>query len=219
MKDSAAASFVVEHQVPQGKEAEFRAWHDQLMGQERQYPGYIRTDLYPPVEGIQLKWYSIIYFESAEAMDAWLQSSDRAQQIELGKQIFSSYQLKSFSTGLEGWFSQKSGMEEFGYTPPAWKQSLAVVCALYPTVMVLALLFNRFGIMKGWSLADAMLVNNILSTILLTWLIMPAVTRGLKFWLHPSRRSLSLKTDLLGIVLISVALGMMVIFFNHLSGR
>jgi uncharacterized protein len=169
MTDS-AASFVVEHQVPRGKEAEFRAWHDQLVAQEQQYQGYIRTDLYPPVEGLQLKWYSIVHFESPDTMDAWLQSSDRARQLEVGKQIFSSYQFKSFSTGLEGWFSQKSGTEEFGYAPPAWKQSLAVLIALYPTVMILSFLFNRFGIMKGWPLADAMLVNNILSTILLTWL-------------------------------------------------
>jgi hypothetical protein len=42
--------------------------------------------------------------------------------------------------------------------------------------------------------------------------MMPAVTRGLKFWSHPLRRSLGLKTDLIGIVLISLALGMMVIF-------
>jgi len=130
------ASMIIEHKVPWGRGLAFCFWHANLSRTARKYPGYIRTVLSSPIKGDSLKWYSIIHFDTSENLNRWLKSADREQLIQSGKTSFESYQFKSFTTGLEGFFSTKTGSERLGLGPAAWKQNLAVVFALYPTVMI-----------------------------------------------------------------------------------
>ena len=214
----AGASLVVEHTVPSGKGLAFRWWHSKVTRRARQFKGYIRTDLYSPVKGPQsdqpLKWYSIIHFESPDLLKKWLRSRERESLIEAGRKIFASYQFMSFATGLEGWFSRRTGTEQLGFGPPAWKQNAAVVLGLYPTVMLQSALFMALGVMQSWSLPSSMVVNNIITSSLLTWVIMPFITRLLGFWLQPVQQPTDWKTDALGAGNIVAALGVMVILFN-----
>ncbi|NJM99595.1 MAG: hypothetical protein HC800_22825, partial [Phormidesmis sp. RL_2_1] len=214
----AAASLVVEHTVPRGEGLAFRWWHSKVTRRAKRFEGHIRTDLCPPVTGAQpgqpMKWYSIVHFESPELLNKWMKSRDRETVIQSGRKTFSSYQFISFSTGLEGWFSGKTGTEQIGIGPPAWKQNAAVILALYPTVMLQSALFAALGFMQGWSMPNAMMVNNIITSSLLTWVVMPLVTRLLSFWLQPSPQPITLKTELLGSGVVIFALGLIVLLFN-----
>jgi antibiotic biosynthesis monooxygenase (ABM) superfamily enzyme len=70
--------------------------------------------------------------------------------------------------------------------------------------------------MEGWSLAPKMFVNNLVSCSLLTWLVMPLVTRLLQFWLTPSS-SLAKHTNLLGLLLVLLSYGLMISLFQAFS--
>jgi hypothetical protein len=212
-----SASLVVEHLVPKGKGLAFRIWHASLFQSARQFKGFVRIDLCPPVKAKQLRWYSITHFDSAEHLNHWLQSEARAQVIAKGQKIFESYQFKSFATGLEGWFSHKVGSEQMGLGPPAWKQNLAVVLGLYPTVMLQSILFAAFGIMTSWSMASSMVINNLITSSLLTWLVMPFLTKLMRFWLQPAHQAVPPKNEILGTGAIAIALSVMVIVFRWLE--
>lgn len=215
----AAASLVIEHTVPTGEGLAFRWWHARVTRSAKRFQGHIRTDLCAPVKSSQpdqpLKWYSIVHFESPELLNQWVRSRDREALIKSGRKSFASYRFISFATGLEGWFSQRTGTEQTGFGPPAWKQNAAVILALYPTVMVQSALFAALGLMQFWPMASAMIVNNIITSSLLTWAVMPLVTRLLSFWLRPSPQPTALKTELLGIGAVAGALGLMVLLFNQ----
>lgn len=214
-----AASLVVEHTVAPGDGLAFRWWHSQLTRKAKQHKGHIRTDLCAPMKGPQpgqpMKWYSIVYFDSTERLNQWMKSSDREALVNSGRKTFFSYQFVSFSTGLEGWFSKRLGTEQLGFGPPAWKQNAAVILALYPTVVIQSLLFSTLGIMQSWALPNAMIVNNIITSSVLTWVVMPVVTKLLGFWLRPSYQPKKWKTDLLGAAVVAVALGLMILLFNR----
>ncbi|UBF27712.1 hypothetical protein K9N68_07295 [Kovacikia minuta CCNUW1] len=210
------ASFVVEHIVPRGRGLAFRLWHARLTWSARQYEGFVRADLCSPVKGKDLKWYSIIHFDTPEHLNLWLKSKQREELIQAGQKIFASYQFKSFSTGLEGWFSSKTQSEQFGLGPPAWKQNIAVVLGLYPIVMLQSLLFSHFGVMESWSPASSMLVNNLITSSILTWTVMPLVTKALRFWLQPANQPIAVKTNSFGTAIISGLLIAMMVAFNWL---
>ena len=157
----------------------------------------------------------IIHFDSPEHLNQWMESSDRKKLLEAGQEIFSAYRFKSFTTGLEGWFSMQSGTaENKGLGPPRWKQILVVVLGLYPVVMIQAIAFSILGFMQSWSLASSMIVNNLITSTVLSLLVMPFVSKRLSFWLQPAYRLISLKKNLIGSLIVAASLGLMVIAFN-----
>lgn len=77
-----------------------------------------------------------------------------------------------------------------------------MLVGLYPTVVLLTLAIS--AIWKSAELWVSLLIGNILSVSLLTWVVMPAVTRALRFWLAPAGGGSTARLDSLG-ALISVA--------------
>ena len=211
------SSLVTEHIVPKGRDFAFKRWHNNLVEISKQYDGFLRCDLCPPLrcKDRVVKWYYIFYFDTPEHLNQWMESSDRQQLLESGQEIFFAYRFKSFTTGLEGWFSALSGNTEHkGLGPPRWKQILAVVLGLYPVVMMQAIAFSLLGIMQSWSLGSSMIVNNLITSTILSLYVMPFVSKRLSFWLKPAYRPISVKTNLIGTALVTVSLVLMAIVFN-----
>jgi uncharacterized protein len=213
------STLVIEHIVPTGKDAEFKTWHTCLIKQASQFPGFLQVDLSPPLrcQDPVMKWYSIVHFDSPEHLNSWVNSGDRAILFESGQAILQAYRFKSFTTGLEGWFSNHSGnTEHTSLGPPPWKQILAVVLGLYPLVMLQSRLFSVLGVFKTWSPASAMLMSNLITSSILSLVVMPFIAGRLSFWLKPAYRVSSIKNDLLGGLLVAIALTILMVLFQHI---
>ena len=108
---------------------------------------------------------------------------------------FKEFELQRISSPFGSWFAPPDGDEEQP-RPPNWKTGLSVLVGLYPTVVLLTLAISE--IWPARSLWPTLLIGNICSVSLLTWLVMPVVTRALRFWLVPGRQIGQARLDFIG---------------------
>ena len=81
-------------------------------------------------------------------------------------------------TGLETWFALPGSGAAAG-APPKWKMGLVTWCALLPQIVVLS-----FVVPKSLPFLANVAVSTLIPVCLLTWVIMPALTRALRGWLY-----------------------------------
>ncbi|HPF37731.1 MAG TPA: antibiotic biosynthesis monooxygenase [Phycisphaerae bacterium] len=79
--------------------------------------------------------------------------------------------------GLEAWFRSSGG------APPRWKMAIATFLGVYPVVMVLSKVIGPA--IAGWPFLIGNAVFTACVVGLLTWIVMPLITRTLHHWLHP----------------------------------
>ena len=81
--------------------------------------------------------------------------------------------------GLEAWFRSPN-------PPPRWKMAVATFLGVFPTAMILTLTIGPA--IKSWPFIPRNAVFNACVVALLTWVVMPLLTRLLHPWLHPQTK-------------------------------
>ena len=201
-------AMVFTHRVATGRVPDFLAWRRKAIAAQAHYPGYLATEFFEP-HGKRDEWVDVVRYASLKDLDHWMESKERRELLEDLDTIVESRHAHRV-TGLEGWFAvNRPGETASG--PPSWKQALTVLFALYPTVMALTFLNPLW---RNRSLPVQMLFGNILSVALLTWLIMPAVSRFLGFWLESPTRDW--KNEALGLSTVAIGLLLFVLIFQAL---
>ena len=184
---------VISHPVGPNLVDEFVEWQQRMTDAERAFPGFGGSELYRPVPGVQEDWTVVFRFDTEEHLNAWLESPERKRLLEGGPH-FQEFDLHRVANPFGSWFSFGGGAE--AEAPAKWKTALSVLVGLYPTVVLLTL-----GISEIWEdgeLWETLLLGNVLSVSLLTWVVMPTVTRALHFWLSPDPRSAGGRLDAIG---------------------
>jgi antibiotic biosynthesis monooxygenase (ABM) superfamily enzyme len=78
--------------------------------------------------------------------------------------------------GLEAWFRSSDN------PPPRWKMALATLLGVFPTSLLLGETVGRWT--EGWPALARVFVFAACMVALLTWVVMPLVTRLVHPWLH-----------------------------------
>lgn len=138
---STAAVLIATAKVRPGVEKEFAAWkahHDQVLGK---FPGYVGGDILPPTQAGSNEWTIMLNFRSAEDVEVWRKSTERAGIIAEGMPLFEGGTLgevvqvgetaeKPDSNVTEVIFSKvKAGMED---TYREWAARIQAAQAEYP---------------------------------------------------------------------------------------
>lgn len=171
---------VVTHRVDPQRVKEFLAWQDRMRESENRFPGYRGSELFRPIEGLQDEWTALYRYDSAADLDAWLTSPQRARLLAEGK-VFHDFELRTVDNSFGNWFAFDAKSSDAA-PPSDTKSAIAVWVGLYPTVVLLSIALFPLK-MPLWL---GMLVGNLLSSIVMTFVTMPFyVNPMLKSWLHP----------------------------------
>ena len=165
--------------VKPGMEEAYRDWVDRIRQMEARFPGYQGLELQPPIPGLQDDWVSLLRFDTAEHLNAWLESDARREALR-EVEPFIDKRERQVSTAFSGWFTFGDAPGQVPQVPPSWKQSMIVLLVLYPVVMLEILYLNP--LLQSLNLAVVNFIGNALSVAATGFWLTPLAVRALDWW-------------------------------------
>jgi len=213
IKDAGADSGVVEvivTKVKPGKEEAYRKWETRIQQAQSKFPGYLGSYVQPPLAG-ELGWTTLMRFGSAEQLDTWLKSKERAALLREAQPLIDYAHLQRMDTSFPGWFPTDPNT---GKGPPNWKAAMLVLLGLFPIVMLEARFLSPRTATLNPSLS--MFIGNVISVAATTWLTMPVFIKAMGWWLFPKSEESKFQIDLAGTALLIVLFAAEVAALWHL---
>jgi antibiotic biosynthesis monooxygenase (ABM) superfamily enzyme len=210
VKEGEGGSGVVEviiTQVKPGKEAAYRDWETRIQQAQSKFPGYRGSYVQPPVSG-ELGWTTLMRFDTAEQLDTWLKSPERAALVKEAESLVDYAHLQRMGTSFPGWFPTDP---KTGKGPPNWKAGMLVLLGLFPIVM----LETRF-LKLPVNPSLGMFIGNSISVALTTYLTMPLFIKVLHWWLFPKSDASKIAVNAAGAALIFLLYAISVAALWHL---
>jgi antibiotic biosynthesis monooxygenase (ABM) superfamily enzyme len=122
-------------------------------------------------------------YRSADELQRWMDSPERKALVAAMSKIATRHGEPQRITGLEGWFVANRDAVPTIKPPPRWKMWLASFMGAYPLVVLFQWLAAPVLEDVPLLLRAALLPLTLLS--LMTYVVMPFVTRLLHRWLYP----------------------------------
>ncbi len=168
---------VTSYLLKDGGESVHREVHTEVLRHLDGYPGFREREILEAVPGVQPETVVILTFDDDASLRRWLESTTREHLLaRLDPHIEGTYTTNVLG-GFAGWFSFDESTE-----PRRWKQALVVLIALFPISLTIS--FIRSVAWPDAPMVPAVLIGNVLGVAVLTWLVMPPLTRWLSEWLR-----------------------------------
>jgi antibiotic biosynthesis monooxygenase (ABM) superfamily enzyme len=173
---------VVSRAVKPGREPEFERWAHGIIGAASHFPGQLTASVLHDPGGRD--YHVLFQFTDRARLDAWMASEERRRWLDQLEDLIEEDRGVQQTTGLETWFQLPSSRVATMKPPPRWKMWVVSLIALYP--LVLAFLAFAAPHVREWPLlARAALFPFVLLTVM-TYGVMPLVTRFAARWLRPA---------------------------------
>jgi antibiotic biosynthesis monooxygenase (ABM) superfamily enzyme len=165
-----------------GKQSDFAEWAKGVTAAAARFPGNLTATVIH--EQGSRDFHIITQFVNREALQRWLNSRERMRWHERVRAIADARTAVQQRTGLETWFHVPGHAEETIKPPPRWKQWIVTLVAVYPLV----LLFQAFVLphVADWPLWAKSALFPLIILTLMTYVVMPLVSRLLRGWLYSS---------------------------------
>lgn len=172
-----AIHVAITRHVRPGFEAEFQAALREFLMASLAHEGVLGVHMLTPPGARQGGEYGILRsFADENERDAFYRSPLYAAWLERVAPLTDGDCARRELSGLEAWFRGTSAL------PPRWKMATATLIGVYPTSLVLSLTVAEVA--HDWPFLLRNLAFAVSMVGVLTWLVMPRVTRALHAWLH-----------------------------------
>lgn len=175
----------VARRVAPGREAAFEHWYDGIISCAGTFPGFLGAGILRPKEasgGDAGDWHVVYRFSDPVALRRWEISEQRADWLRRADEFVEETGVNRVS-GLETWFAMPGRTAP---APPRWKMFVVTLLAIVPLVLLMNLLV--LPLITGWWLVARTLVFAGTLTGLMTWVVMPRLTRLFRRFLYGAAR-------------------------------
>jgi len=173
---------------------EFEDWMDRIIHESLKFEGHLGVNIIRPVEHSRPEYVIIFRFNTLDNLLKWEKSPERKNWLEKSKDVVEGEDKMQKVTGLEFWFTPRSphraeheaNDNEVSFPtvnlPQRYKMVMVTVGILFVLLHTLIPPIRQLTETLPLLLSD--LLGVIITVLLMTYLIMPSVTRLLKRWLY-----------------------------------
>lgn len=190
---SAPITVSIRREVDPARISEATAWVQTGLNLAAKHPGFLGSGWVRNGEDSQV-WHMLYRFTGDDTLEAWERSPEREWWLSMGQGFVRSERTKR-RTGIEGWFDEPAtgsitvvdaatGATEVVTAPPRWKQAVAIWLGFFPLNVGFTYLMNPI---PGWGdvlpIWLRVLITTLVLTPIMTYWVLPWVTRSLRNWL------------------------------------
>jgi uncharacterized protein len=186
---SGPVTLVISEVVEPSKVDDYEAWTKGINRDARQFEGFLGIEVIRPRDHAHPEYVVIVKFESYDRLRCWLISPTYRAWMDRSYGLIAARSQQQLPSGLELWFTlpqARLGTTSPLPSPPYYKQVVLGVLAVYPLI----LLANRLlgPLLGGLPPLLGLFISVIFVSALLTYPVMPWLSKGLEFWLYPTGR-------------------------------
>jgi antibiotic biosynthesis monooxygenase (ABM) superfamily enzyme len=178
--NDAAVTKIIDRIPKAGHETALEQAIRDLVEAALRFPGHLGVNVIRPVPPHQPGFRIVYKFDTLDHLRAWETSETQRALVEAADRHTSGEPVRSVLTGLETWFTLPG---ESRPPPPRYKMSVVSWLGIFPLVLLLGAVLNALlPTAPGWL---KVALNTGLVVPLMTYAVMPRLTRLFKFWLYP----------------------------------
>jgi uncharacterized protein len=184
MSHNDSVTVVVTRKVKRGHESEYEDWLRRILEEAKSMKGYLGTTIQKPTSG-STEYTSIFRFDTVDNLRKFEDSELHAKYLrEVVDYVEADAIWKKF-TGLDFWFSPPKGTVI--PQPSRFRISLVTIAIVFGLVL-------SIGQIIGMIATEVPVYIRLFVTIsivipLMTYVIMPRITRVLAKWIYPSSKT------------------------------
>lgn len=178
-QDEQFVTVVISQLVKAECENAYEAWLKDITSVARTYLGHLGTNVIRPQLGVRNEYVIIFRFDNYENLKVWMTSRDREYWLNQAQSLVESDPYVQQICGLEAWFSIPGQPLK---TPPRYKTALLTWAAVFILINILSTFL--VPLLRGLPPLIISLIVTILMVVLLTYVVMPRVSRLFSWWLY-----------------------------------
>jgi uncharacterized protein len=184
MSHNETVTVVVTRKVKRGREPEYEDWLSRLLEEAKSMKGYVGATIQKPASG-STEYTSVFRFDTVDNLRKFEESEMRLRYLrEVVDYVEGDATWKKI-TGLEFWFSPPKGT--MIPLPSRFRMALVTIAVVFGLVI-------SIGQVVGMVAAEApsyirLFVTISIEIFLMTYVLMPRITRLLAKWIYPSSKT------------------------------
>jgi uncharacterized protein len=174
----------VTRRIKPGHEDAYEEFLAGISGAAKAFPGYLGDEVFRPAAGTGGEYRVVYRFDSSAHLRGWLESRERAAWLERAEPHVAGPMRTQFLTGLESWFTLPT--QPGAPAPPPYKMAILTWVTIFPLITLVVVV--SAPLIGSLPIVPRLAVTTLVTVSLMTWAVMPRVTRLMHRWLYPAGR-------------------------------
>ncbi|AOB30487.1 antibiotic biosynthesis monooxygenase [Bordetella sp. H567] len=172
----APVTLLITRQIAPERYSDFLSWLRQGEILAAGFPGFLGSGVLQPPEGGD-QYQIVLRFHDEDSLARWEHSLPRRMWLERGRELVRESRVHR-ATGMDAWFGSPRR------APPRWKQAFSIWVVYCPSLLLFNVVFQ--DLLASLSLFWRVLVTTSTMSPILSFFLIPFISRVLHGWLHPA---------------------------------